>query len=115
MNWRKLRPWCVPCQYHDNTPRTVVNVTFVASEELNALEVWEYNKMVGNNTLFINQAEMNAAIEYYLNNVVLKSPCVVQGVSYTTNRAINGFEVTLLPPKADGKPYGAFEASLVEK
>lgn len=55
--------------------------------------------MIGHNKLFINQVEMNAAIEYYLNNVVLKTPCTVTGVETTSRGSDNGFEIKLMPHK----------------
>lgn len=56
--------------------------------------------MIGNNTFVINQNEMNAAIEYYLNNVILKTPCKVTNVKYvTTNGYV--FEVSLAPQKEE--------------
>lgn len=54
--------------------------------------------MIGNNKLHLNQAEMNKAVEYYLNTVVLKEPCSVTGVTYTQNDGYV-FIVLLAPQK----------------
>lgn len=55
--------------------------------------------MVGHNKLFINQSEMNAAIEYYLNNVVLKVPCTVNGVEISQRSGESDFEIKIMPRK----------------
>ncbi len=53
--------------------------------------------MIGNNKLVLNQAEINKAVEYYLNSVVFKMPCTV--VSVDQNRQDTTFDVKIMPPK----------------
>jgi hypothetical protein len=55
--------------------------------------------MIGHNKLQLNKAEMQKAIEYYLNTVVLKVSCVVTDVAYDSNRESGMFVISLMPPK----------------
>lgn len=48
--------------------------------------------MKGNNTIIFNHATMQAAVEYYLNNMVFKSPIRVVKVFENND---NGFDVSV--------------------
>lgn len=69
--------------------------------------------MIGNNKLQLNQAEMNKAVEYYLNNVVFKIPCCVTNIEYTTN---NGyiFIVSITPVKEETTVSSALLSRAIE-
>lgn len=53
--------------------------------------------MIGNNTIEMNQATVNAAIEYYLNNVVLKEPVTVKDVTKDSRQYSAVFTVSIGP------------------
>jgi hypothetical protein len=57
--------------------------------------------MIGHNKLQLNKAEMQKAIEYYLNTVVLKVSCAVTAVEYDSNRENGVFIISLMPPKEE--------------
>jgi hypothetical protein len=54
--------------------------------------------MSGNNHLTLNKVEMQKAVEYYLNTVVLKTPCMVANIVYDRNSG-EVFVISLMPPK----------------
>lgn len=70
--------------------------------------------MVGANKLFINQSEMHAAIEYYLNNIVLKVPCTVTSVVTFSRDGLSGFEIGM-KPKEDNSGKLMQEAIAIPK
>lgn len=57
--------------------------------------------MIGQNELYLNDAEMKAAVEYYLNNVVMKIPVSVKSVERTHNIGTQSFRVILDEPKVE--------------
>ncbi len=62
--------------------------------------------MKGKNTIKINENTMQSAIQYYLNNVVLKEPCTVVSVS-SYNSAAGGYEISITPVKGEHNKEGA--------
>lgn len=53
--------------------------------------------MIGNNTIEMNQATVNAAVEHYLNNVVLKEPVTVTNVTKDAKQYSAVFTVSIEP------------------
>ena len=49
--------------------------------------------MVGKNTLHICQREMELAVEFYLNQIVLKQPVNVSSVKKSDSMIIPGFDI----------------------
>lgn len=53
--------------------------------------------MIGNNTIEMNQATLNAAVEHYLNTCVFKEAVTVMSVSAKSNGYSPMFEVKIEP------------------
>lgn len=65
--------------------------------------------ITGNNEIRLNPATMNAAVEYFLNNVLFKESVSVATVQYNTTD--NVFIIKLMPPQnmAKDKPNNILE------
>lgn len=57
--------------------------------------------MIGHNKIQLNKTETTKAIEYYLNTVVFKIPCVVTDIVYDSNRDNGVFIISIMPPKEE--------------
>ncbi len=58
--------------------------------------------MEGKNTIKMNESTMRKALQYYLNEVVLKEPYTVTSVS-SYNITSGGYEITITPVSLEEK------------
>lgn len=59
--------------------------------------------MKGQNIIKMNVETMNTAVQYYLNNVVLKEPVVVESVKHKDSNYDETFEVTTVRQESPEK------------
>lgn len=53
--------------------------------------------MKGKNTITMNEATIKTAVQYYLNNVVLKEPVVVKRVEKASDYNVDSFVIEVEP------------------